>query len=68
MKFQRDYLMLVTSAAVVATPALGQTAPDFSGIWVHPSLPGFEQPLSGPGPVRNRGLRRVFETPPTHEE
>lgn len=28
--------------------------PDFSGIWAHPTLPGFETPLSGPGPVRNR--------------
>jgi hypothetical protein len=28
--------------------------PDFSGVWVHPSWPGFEPPLSGPGPVVNR--------------
>jgi hypothetical protein len=28
--------------------------PDFSGIWWHPSLPGFEPPASGPGPVTNR--------------
>jgi hypothetical protein len=28
--------------------------PDFSGIWVHPFLTGFEPPASGPGPVRNR--------------
>src|SRR5713226_6794276 len=28
--------------------------PDFSsGIWAHPSL-GFESPVSGPGPVRNK--------------
>ena len=26
--------------------------PDFSGIWAHPGL-GFENPISGPGPVRN---------------
>jgi hypothetical protein len=25
--------------------------PDFSGIWAHYSFPGFEPPLSGPGPV-----------------
>jgi hypothetical protein len=31
--------------------------PDFSGIWAHPSAPGFEPPASGPGPVTNR-LRR----------
>jgi hypothetical protein len=44
-------------------PAIGrsssgtQTAasiPDFSGIWAHPSFPGFEPPASGPGPVTNR--------------
>src|ERR1700677_533709 len=28
--------------------------PDFSGVWRHPSLPGFEPPASGPGPVTNR--------------
>ena len=27
--------------------------PDFSGIWSHPYLTGFEPPRSGPGPVRN---------------
>jgi hypothetical protein len=33
--------------------------PDFSGIWGHPYLTGgFEPPLSGPGPVRNRARRR----------
>ena len=43
-------------AIVVAAPASGQnaaSAPDFSGIWAHPSL-GFGPQLSGPGPVRNR--------------
>ena len=65
-------VILATVAATsalgqVAPPALGpansggpQSAapiPDFSGIWVHPSLPGFEQPMSGPGPVRNRSRR-----------
>ena len=28
--------------------------PDFSGIWAHPSFPGFEPPASGPGPVMNK--------------
>jgi hypothetical protein len=28
--------------------------PDFSGIWARLSLPGFEPPLDGPGPVTNR--------------
>jgi hypothetical protein len=67
MHRQRDFLLLVILAAAAATPALGQTVgpsnrtmqgdaaiPDFSGIWGHLSLPGFEPPLSGPGPVTNR--------------
>jgi hypothetical protein len=31
--------------------------PDFSGIWRHGSLPWFEPPASGPGPVTNRSRR-----------
>jgi hypothetical protein len=31
--------------------------PDFSGIWSHPSFPGFEPPTSGPGPVVNKSRR-----------
>jgi hypothetical protein len=62
-----DFLFAAAMAAAIATPVLGQTGggpgspaqraasvPDFSGIWAHPTLPGFEPPLSGPGPVRNR--------------
>ena len=49
-----------------AAPAIGlansgtQSAPsipDFSGIWGHLFGPGFEPPLSGPGPVTNRSRR-----------
>ncbi len=49
-----------------AAPAAGTTGsatqsaasvPDLSGIWWHPSLPGFEPPASGPGPVTNRSRR-----------
>src|SRR5437868_14169286 len=61
------FLFLVTLAAA-STPVMGQTGagpvrsstqsapavPEFSGIWAHPTLPGFEPPLSGPGPVRNQ--------------
>jgi hypothetical protein len=32
---------------------------DFSGMWAHLSLNGLEQPLSGPGPVRNRSRLRT---------
>jgi len=36
--------------------------PDLSGIWAHPFYPGFEVPLSGPGPVTNRSRRtQIFE-------
>ena len=31
--------------------------PDFSGIWAHPFLTGFEPPASGAGPVTNRSRR-----------
>ena len=72
MSMQRwQFLLLVTLAA--ATPAFGQTTepaagaantlgdasiPEISGIWWHPSLPGFEPPASGPGPVTNRSRSR----------
>jgi hypothetical protein len=73
MDLRRDFLLLVTVAAAAASPALGQAGttavpsagsstqvaaiPDFSGIWSHPSFPGFEPPASGPGPVVNRSRR-----------
>jgi hypothetical protein len=33
------------------------SAPDFSGIWLHPSLPGFEPLSSGPTSLVNRSRR-----------
>jgi hypothetical protein len=68
----RTCCLSVALAAAAAMPAFGQTVvpavgatgaqgaaaiPDFSGIWWHPSLPGFEPPSSGPGPVTNRSRR-----------
>jgi hypothetical protein len=66
-------LMALAATAAAATPVLGQTAasaagptataaqaasiPDFSGIWAHPYLTGFEPPASGPGPILNRSRR-----------
>jgi hypothetical protein len=52
-----------TVAPAVGPAAIGKQSaasiPDFSGIWGHPYLTGgFEPPLSGPGPVRNRARRR----------
>jgi hypothetical protein len=63
MIVQRHLLLLVTLAAVVAPASanLGTHSavpiPDFSGIWSHPSFPGFEPPASGPGPVVNKSRR-----------
>lgn len=70
---RREFLLLVTLATAAATPALGQTLepavgpvssgtqatpmPDFSGIWWHPSLPGFEPLASGPTSVANRSRK-----------
>jgi hypothetical protein len=64
---RRHFILTAMVAAGAAMPAFGQTAgpapggaraslPDFSGLWAHPYL-GFEQPLSGPGPVRNKSRR-----------
>jgi hypothetical protein len=66
---RRDFLLLVCLTAAMpafgqtASPQIGPAGsskqaaapiPDFSGIWAHPYLTGFEPPASGPGPVRNR--------------
>ena len=74
---RRDFLLLVTLAAVAAMPALGQTPansgtqpaasiPDFSGIWSHPYFPGIEPPASGPGPVTNRLRLPSGQSDPDH--
>jgi len=70
---QRSFLLAVSLAAAASTAAPGQTPPavpagaaaqsaaaipDFSGVWRHPYLPGFEPPVSGPGPVTNRSRGR----------
>jgi hypothetical protein len=52
--------IFVLPMAAISLPVLAQTPavnPDFSGVWRHPSLPGFEPPSSGPGPVTNK-MRR----------
>jgi hypothetical protein len=70
MHRQLNFLLFITLAAAVATPATGQTVtsevgppgvtnsatsiPDFSRIWSHPAFPWFEPPASGPGPVTNK--------------
>ena len=71
MNLRLDFLFVVTLAATTATAAVSQDVrgagqagsgarapiPDFSGIWSHPSFPGFEPPASGPGPVVNKSRR-----------
>src|SRR5437870_307349 len=73
MTTHRYFLLSVAAAATAVTTAVGQqapatrapsggtqlaaTIPDFSGIWSHPSFPGFEPPASGPSPVRNKSRR-----------
>src|SRR6266436_1891680 len=47
------------AAAPTGSGARSATSiPDFSGTWAHPYLTGFEPPVAGPGPVRNRSRRR----------
>lgn len=72
MRVQRRALAATVIAAGMATIALAQsprggspagnagsatTIPDFSGIWGHPSFPGFEPPVTGPGPLVNKSRR-----------
>jgi len=52
----------VISASIFVYPMLAANqspVPDFSGIWAHPTLPGFETPPSGPGPVKNLSRTRT---------
>ena len=52
----------LVAACVLVWPSMGadkkSPVPDFSGVWAHPFLTGFEPPASGPGPVTNRMRRR----------
>src|SRR5215472_6520497 len=52
-------LILAQKAPAITPASAAQGAiPDFSGIWAHPYLTGFEPPASGPRPVLNRSRRR----------
>jgi len=63
MTWTRNFRLLVTWVAAAATPAFGQAAvpaapiPDFSGMWAHASIPGFEPLASGPTSLTNRSRR-----------
>jgi hypothetical protein len=61
---RRNYLLLMILAAAMPTvaPAAGPadggaSIPDFSRVWWHPSLPGFEPLASGPTSLTNRSRR-----------
>jgi hypothetical protein len=59
-------IAMSAAGALLSSPAFTQQSsqgkvsiPDFSGIWAHPSLNALEQPLSGPGPVKNTSRLRA---------
>jgi hypothetical protein len=66
----RSFFIISTSAvcllssAAFTQQAIQDTAstPDLSGIWTHPYIPGFEPPISGPGPIVNRSRQKqIFD-------
>jgi hypothetical protein len=63
MTGSRNFLLMVPLMAVALTPGFGQAAapnasvPEFSGWWIHPSIPGFEPLASGPTSLSNRSRR-----------
>ena len=60
---RRIFPLLVVLAAAAGTPGSGHSAPavtaipDFSGVWDHPALPGFEPLATGPTSLTNRSRR-----------
>jgi hypothetical protein len=55
---RRDFLLVVTLVAAAATTiARADSNTDFSGTWVHGSIPGFEPLASGPTSLVNRSRR-----------
>jgi hypothetical protein len=63
MTGSRNFLLMVPLMAVALTPGFGRaaapnaSAPDLSGWWIHPSIPGFEPLASGPTSLSNRSRR-----------
>ena len=65
---RRNFLLLAALAAMAAAPGFGQAAPaatmpDFSGMWAHPWLPGYEPLASGPTSLTNRSRRDGVSNP-----
>ena len=68
MTVRRNFLLVVMVAAVAAAPGLGASfaapaIPDFSGMWAHPWLPGYEPMASGPTSLANRSRRDGVSNP-----
>jgi hypothetical protein len=63
MRRMRNFVLLATLVAAAAMPVFGQTLvsaasiPNFSGMWAHASIPGFEPLASGPTSLTNRSRR-----------
>jgi len=63
MRRRRNFILLATLVAAAAMPVFGQTLvsaasiPNFSGMWAHASIPGFEPLASGPTSLTNRSRR-----------
>ena len=59
---RREFLLFVTLVAAAAPTAggaqSGASIPDVSGVWLHPSIPGFEPLSSGPTSVVNKSRLR----------
>jgi hypothetical protein len=58
----KQWLLITIALYAIPTTAIADAhdtaaMPDFSGIWAHLALPGFDPPPSGPGPVTNRVRR-----------
>src|SRR5262245_47744785 len=54
------FLMTLTAPALAqSASAAGTASPDLSGVWAHPSIPGFEPLASGPTALVNRSRRGI---------
>ena len=65
---RRNVLLAVMLASVAAISGLGQAAPtssmpNFSGLWAHPWLPGYEPLASGPTSLKNLSRRNGVSNP-----
>src|SRR5262245_57034316 len=65
---RRNFLLAIMLASVAIVPGLGQAAPtssmpDFSGLWAHPWLPGYEPLASGPTSLKNLSRRNGVSNP-----